>query len=214
MSRPKHPGVVPEAAVAWYPVGHRCVSSQPGDMVLVGPPAPLAGRVIQFGEWIRPLNRPYSWTHHDAGVEVGGPGAVVIQETGKGAVRSPLAALDGALYAVVSPTRATPEQRTAAVTFLRWTLGSPYGWWSIPGDAIDDLTGLRLALGTYGAEVCSTSAARMAERWGLIPDRDSLACQPADNARYFGLSTVEMKRALEVAAPSTLLVAAHQTNPR
>lgn len=211
MSRPKHPAVVPEVAVSWYPAGHRCTTAKPADMVLVGAPSGIAGRIIELGEWLRPLNRPFSWTHHDAGVEVGGPQAVIIQETGKGAVRTPLAAFDDVLYAVASPTRATPEQRAAAVAFLRWSLGGGYGWWTIPVDGLDDLTGLHLSVGTYGRMVCSTSAARMAERWGLIPDRDPMACQPADNARYFGLTREEAALAVHLGAPSHLLVQAHTT---
>lgn len=214
MSRPRNPAVVPAATVTWHKVGDRCLTARAGDLVLVDQPGTRSGWFIKAGEWLRPLNRPFSWTHHACGVEVGGASAVVIQETAKGAVCSPLSVFDAANYCVISPTNATIRQRQLAVAFLRWSLGSGYGWWSIPGDALDDLTGLHLSLGTYGRMVCSTSASRMAERWGLIPDRDPTAVQPADIARYWGLSKTTAADSFASPPGKSLLVPAHRTLAR
>ena len=140
-------------------------------------------RLIRWGEWLRPLNRKFSWTNHSAIVETP---TTIIQEVARGSVRSPVTDLDAALVAIVR-IKATPAQKTAAVTFAQWTLGSEYGYLSIVGDGLDDLTGLRLSVGTYGSMVCSAAVARAAERMGLIPDRDAGSVQPADNARYFNV---------------------------
>ena len=128
------------------------------------------------------------------GVVVGGPNAIVVQETPKGAVRSSLVptatelGFTECLYAVVSPTKATKAQLVSAVEFLEWTVGSGYGYWSLPIDAFDDITGLHLAFSWSDRMVCSASGCRAAERWGLIPDRDSSSVQPADMARFFGVT--------------------------
>lgn len=187
MSHPK-PFVCPPVKATFYPVGQRCMVSEPGDVVLVHHYNSEPAHLIRVGEWLRSDTRDFNWTNHGCGVEEGGADAVVIQEVGSGAVRSPLSDFDAALYAVISPTKASLDQRAAAVGFWQWSLGSGYGVVSIIGDGLDDLTGLHLSLGTYGRMVCSAATCRGAERWGLIPDRDPTACQPANLAMYFGLS--------------------------
>lgn len=184
---PRAAPIVPAAAVSWYLPGENCITSKPGDLVLVHHYHSLAAKAIRFGEWLRPLNRPYCWTNHGCVVQKGGPGAIVIQEVGRGSVQSALSSFHDELYALVS-VDATLAQRASAVRFAVWTLGSGYGYLSAVGDGLDDLTGLHLSFGTYGRMVCSAATCRAAERMGLIPDRDPTAVQPADLARYFNIS--------------------------
>ena len=198
MTKRKDP-IVPPCTITWSIPGEDCLTSKAGDIVIVQHRGGtilgrIMGRLIRFGEWLRPSLRKYSWTEHVMGVVVGGPNAVVVQETPKGAVYSslvPTATEQGftqCLYAVVSPTRATKAQRDAAVQFLEWTVGEGYGYWSLPVDAFDDVTGLHLAFSWSDRMVCSASGCRAAERWGLVPDRDPSSIQPADMARFFGAS--------------------------
>jgi len=139
---------------------------------------------IRFGEWLRSSTRPGAWCDHAMGVMQGGANAVVIQETAKGSILTNLSTFKEDLYCVIS-VDADPVLRAETLKFWNWTLGSGYGWLSIPADGLDDLTGLHLSVGTYGRMVCSSQVSRGLERMGLIPDRDSTAVQPANLAIYF-----------------------------
>jgi len=192
--------VVPPCTVTFYLPGQDCLTSQPGDMVLIRNLtstgfAKIPGALIRFGEWIRKSTRPYDWCDHSMTVVVGGTSPMVVQETDKGCVLTPLigppstGSFSDDLYCVISPVTATQAQRDAAVFFANWTLGEPYGYWSLPVDAFDDVTGLKIALSTSLRMVCSANAARSAERWGLIPDRAPEAVRPGNLASYFNVTT-------------------------
>lgn len=180
---PKRSFIAPPAEVFWHLPNTPWPELQAADILLVHHYKSSVAWLIRFGEWLRPLNRPYSWTNHNALVETP---TTIIQEVAKGSVRSPIGELDSALVAIVR-IKATVAQKTAAVAFAQWTLGSEYGYFSILGDGLDDLTGLHISIATYGSMVCSAAVARAAERMGLVPDRDPLSVQPADNARYWNI---------------------------
>lgn len=179
--------VVPRATIAFYRPGVTCETTKPGDLLLVHDYNSIPADFIRFGARIRKLNRPYSWANHAAGIVQGGQSALVCQETGKGSILSGLSAFHTALYCVISPLDATDEQRSACVDFWKWTLDSGYDWLAIVGDAVDDITGVPLVVGSFGRMVCSANASRGAERWGLIPDKTPSAVQPPDIARYFNI---------------------------
>jgi len=186
--------VVPPSTHKIYGPGRRCTTAAAGDIVLVRHSG-LVARVIRFFERLRRPARQrmgwrqwwrYCWTNHAAVVLSGGPSAVVAQATARGIVVSPLSAFTGTTYAVVK-AQCVDEQRTSAVAFARAAVGSGYGWAQIPADAFNALTGLELSLGVGDRMVCSTAAARAAERMGLIPDRPPDAVTPAHLAWYFGV---------------------------
>ncbi len=204
--------VVPPAVVRWHPPGGNAPAPLfAGDLVLVQHRSGsalelLPATAIRVGGWMRPDTRPYSWVHHAMIVDGDGASheaaadAFVIQETPAGSVRTPLEAFREALYAVVQPD-VDPTWRLAAVAFARWTLGSSYNWTSIVADTFDDLTGLRIAIASTAEMVCSSAACRAHERLGLIPDKEPAAVQPADLARFYGVSSTAARRALQRARP-------------
>lgn len=200
--------VVPPASVRWHPPGHDAPSPLfAGDLVLVQHRTGsalelLPGTAIRVGGWMRPDTRPYAWVHHAMIVDGDGhsheasSNPFVIQETPAGSVRTPLEAFREALYAVVQPD-VDPIRRLAAVEFARWTLGSSYNWTSIISDTFDDLTGMRIAIASTAEMICSSAACRAHERLGLIPDKEPAAVQPADLARFYGVSSIAARRALQ-----------------
>ena len=180
---PKRSFVAPPATVQWHLPNTPWPVLQPADVLLVHHYKSFAAWLIRAGEWLRPLNRGYSWTNHACVVETPD---TVIQEAAQGSVRSPISDLDLALVAIIR-IKATAAQKASALAFAQWTVGSAYDWYAIFGDGLDDLTGLHLSIGTYGTMVCSAATTRCAERMNLIPDRDPIAAQPADLARWFGI---------------------------
>ena len=192
---PKRSFVAPSATVLWHLPNTPWPPLQSGDLLLVHHYKSFAAWLIRAGEWLRPLNRSFSWTNHSAFVETPD---TIIQEVSQGSVRSPLSTLDACLVAIIR-IKATVAQKNSAVAFAQWTVGSRYDYFEIIGDGLDDLTGLHLSVGTYGTMVCSAAVARAAERMGLICDRDPTAVQPADNARYFSVGNDVAAKMLAIA---------------
>jgi hypothetical protein len=186
--------IVPSFNVKWHAPNASLVTVLSGDILLVrNPNMGLAEKGILLGEWLHAQTRPYAWTHHSMFAL---SSTEVVQETGAGSVLTPLSAFDSWLYAVIT-INCPNDQKALAIEFENWTLGQKYGWSSIIGDGLDDLTGLSLSLSTHGRMVCSASVARACERMGLIPDKDPTAVVPADNARYFNLPTQTAKQYLK-----------------
>lgn len=178
--------IVPRFEATWYPPGVRCEDLGQCDALIVDHCDLWSGKLIAAGEWLRRETRNYNWATHAC---VGLDPSHVIQEAGAGAIVSPLSTFDHLLYARVRVT-CSMSQRRAALAFAKWTVtfNQGYGFASIVGDGLDDLTGLHVELATYGRMVCSAATARVLERMGLVPDRDPTAVQPANLARYFHLS--------------------------
>ena len=201
MKKQQKAAVVPSITTGWYPPGLNCTTATAGDIILVRLYktsffGKIAGALIRFGAWIRKSSRPYSWTEHAMTVVRGGPNAIVVQETAKGSVYTSLSTFSSALYVVIHPIVAQ-NLRDQAVAFANWTVGSKYGFVSIISDGLDDITGWHFAFSTWGRMVCSAAACRSAERWGLIPDKESDSVQPADLARYFNISKEKSLAVLE-----------------
>lgn len=185
----KKPGFsAPEAIVKLYPPGTPISRGAlwRGDMILVHHYHSIAATAIRIGEWLRPRTRPYCFWNHCA---IAMSGDTIAEEVARGAVLAPASSLDDTYRAVVHPTSASLIQVDCALAFVRHMLGSRYGYATILGDGIDDLTGLHVVFGVTGREVCSSLAVRAHERMGLIPDMEPSACQPADAARYYGVRT-------------------------
>ena len=193
----KLPFIAPPATIQWHLPNGAWPTIQPADILIVQRKG-IVGDFVRFGAWIRPLNRPYSWATHNAFADTS---LTVIQELGRGSVQTPLSDLDPCLVAIVR-IKATPAQKASAIAFETWTLNSAYDWLSIVGDGVDDITGLHVAIATYGTSVCSSSVGRAAERMGLIPDRVSPAIQPPDMARYWGIESTHV----------SVLLAAHKAS--
>jgi uncharacterized protein YycO len=175
------PAVVPEiASLRYFAPGERCTDAQAGDLIVVHHYHSFLASAIRFGEWLRPRTRPYSYWNHCALFI--SPDQIV-QEVARGAIVSGVASLDAASYAVVSP-KVTKVCRAAATQFALWSVGTGYGFATIGGDALNDLTGFHLSIGVGGRMVCSGMAARAWERLGLTPDIDPTCVQPADMARW------------------------------
>lgn len=175
-----HAAIVPAHTLTWFAAGVPVVAV-PGDIGIVRS-SDKVGALIRFGEAIHDHGGE-AWANHCFAIIDGG---FIAQAEAHGIVQTPLSSLTDPETAIVHPTAASPEQVAAAVEFATWCLDIGYGWPSVGADAIDDLTGGQLAMGTGERMVCSTHACRTAERWGLVPDRNPYAVQPDDIARYFG----------------------------
>lgn len=193
--------VTPQHTATWYPTGHRCEDMQAGDVLLVHHYHSDAAWVIRAGAWLRPSTRNYAWTNHAC---VAIDATHIVQEVKRGAVISDISTFDAALYCVIR-VEADAAQIDAAVEFTKWLVGSGYGFIEVIADGIDDLTGVRIAAGSYGRACCSAATCRALERMGLIPDKDPTACQPADLAVYFDLPTQMANVAMNARGPVAAL---------
>lgn len=177
----KSEAYVPPFTARYFGPGQVCLDALAGDLVLVGGGGFVAKGIRAF-EGLR-IPRRYCWTNHACVAMSSGPNAEVVQETAKGSVSTPLASLVAEHVAVIHHEVAA-DQIAAGLRFLARTLGSGYGWLTIPADALNALTGMELGLGIGGRMVCSTQACRYLERLGLVPDRSPYAVTPAHLAMY------------------------------
>ena len=183
---------VPAHVTRTYPPGHVCLEAEAGDVVLVRHAGFVAAGIRAF-ERLR-VPKLFCWTNHACVVLNSGPNAQVVQETAKGAVVTPLAALGAITYTVTHFDEATPEQLAAGLAFLSATVGSGYGYLSILADGFNALTGLELDLGLGDHMVCSTQTTRYMERLGLIPDRNPFSVMPAHLAWYLEVPDPDPER--------------------
>ena len=156
--------------------GQVCLDAQAGDVVLVRHKG-LVAAAIRFFERLR-VPGTFAWTNHACVALTGGPNATVIQEDARGSVITPLAEL-GAVTFTVTHFPTTIPQSEAGADFLRKTLGTGYGFLTIPADAFNALTGFEIGFGWGNRMVCSTQTVRYLERLGFVPDRSPYAMTPA-----------------------------------
>lgn len=174
---------MPPHTVRVFGPGQMCLDAPAGAVVLVRHSG-FVPAGIRTVERIR-VPREFCWTNHACVTLNEGPNAHVVQETAKGAVLTPLAALHAETFALVT-FEASPEQLEAGLHFLAWSLGLGYGWAQLPADAFNAVTGLELGLGVGNRMVCSTQTAEFTKYLGAIYDRPSSAVTPAHIAWYTG----------------------------
>jgi hypothetical protein len=180
------PFVAPPVTVFTFDVGQPINHARGGDAILVYNAPAMASRIIRFGQGLRARTRPYrDWSHAALALEEG-LDPPIAQAVTRGVVISKLSELEDTYRALISP-QVSDAERYSAVEFGRWSVGEGYGWLSLLGDALDDLTTLHLTVGTMGRIICSALVCRAHERLGLIPDVESSMCAPADLARYYNV---------------------------
>lgn len=176
--------------IRYFQSGQHCSDVQPGDLVLVRHTHSIFGRGIRLVERLRKPSsvsraewRGYAaWNHAMIGVGDN----LVSQEASRGDEFTDLLTYVADDYAVVSIAM-TSEQRDGVVAFSKSILGDGYGYFTIPADLFNALTGVELVLGLGNMMVCSTASARALERSSFIPDRSPYAVTPAHLAWYFGV---------------------------
>lgn len=171
----------------YFPAGQHCEDAQPGDLILVKSPG-LFGTLIRWAERIRcpkGLSRGTwdgfcGWNHAMIAIDDN----FVSQEAGKGDVFTPLSTYVAIDYVVLHLAMPSTE-RTNVVAFARSILGTGYGFFTLPADLFNAVTGVEVAFGWGNRMVCSTASCRALERAGLIPERSPYAVTPAHLAWYF-----------------------------
>ncbi len=182
--------VVPPHSIRWYGPGEECTDPLNGDILLVDH-GTFASTIIEDLEKVITLRSPelrgYTWCGHSANIRVDDGTAPVVSEMGfKGLERRPLANYAHRLYAVVSFTEATPEQRLAFSQFDDAMSGLDYGWFEYLPIAVDDALGTNVA-GSIGDHlICSARTMLCAAPLGFMGDRLAVRTEPARIAYWLG----------------------------
>jgi len=191
--------IVPRATRTMFNSGKHCVTSKPGDLILVVHNGFLPF-VIRFGQriryWVRrnvfrqaQYKKEFCAFNHSMIVIIGGKEAKVSQMEAKGGTIVDLQNYKSKRYVVVSPIEATNEQLNTVVQFGLWCEGIKYGWFSIFGMILDCfIPTIELALGSGQRMVCSTASSLAHRCIGLVPDQADTSVFPADLARYYDVT--------------------------
>lgn len=172
---------IPVRGMKFYAKGEQSTSYTPGDFILVDDTT-LFSRLIALGQAFRFGKSVYNkWSHAALVATNSGD---LIEANGR---RVGLAKIDKYLhkdYLYVN-VFATDADRIEALQFAESCLGQKYGWTTIVSISLSLLTGLKLAFGFDGQEICSGLVARALERTTAIFPRDPSHITPSELAKYY-----------------------------
>jgi hypothetical protein len=159
---------------------------QPGDFILTHGDA-WTSQLIRFGQGLRfrGPDQPYTYWNH-AAIIVDADGSIV-EALGSGVQKRNIAVYEPTQRTLVQIT-ASDIDRQQACAFANWSVGAPYGFFTIASIAYALLTGGKFSFGFDGQQICSGLVARALERTGLIFAHDPAHIMPAELAKLYNVS--------------------------